>query len=94
MESLSVDTIPAGVPEDAAGTAFPGSAAAVFWGFCCAPAADGFAVPFAAGSVPVFWAGLEAAFPACFVTVFWGAGFTTGSAAAAVSISSRLHSGI
>ena len=90
MESLSVDTIPAGVPEDAAGTAFPGSAAAVFWGFCCAPAAGGFAVPFPAGFVPVLGVALDVVFGA----VFCDACFTTGFGAAEVSISSRLHSGI
>ena len=94
MESLSVDTIPAGVPEDAAGESFFGMAAGEDGAFCCASGAGVFAFPFVAGFAPVFWAGLEAVFPACLVTAFCGAGFTAGSDAAAVSISSRLHSGI
>lgn len=94
MESLSVDTIPAGVPEDAAGESFFGMAAGEDGAFCCASGAGVFAFPFVAGFAPVFWAGLEAVFPACLVTAFCGAGFTAGSDAAAVSISSRLHSGM
>lgn len=91
MESLSVDTIPAGVPEDAVGAAFPRSAAG---GFCCAPAVDGFGVPFTAGFVPVLEAAPDDAFGAFFAVCFCGACFATGSGAAAVSISSRLHSGM
>lgn len=94
MESLSVDTIPAGVPEDAAGAAFPGTDAGEDGAFCCASGVGGFAFPFVTGFVPAFGVGLKAVFPACFVTAFCGAGFTAGSGGAAVSISSRLHSGM
>lgn len=54
MESLSVDIIPAGVPEDTAGVAFPGSDAGGDATFCCAPGAGAFPVPFAAGFAAVF----------------------------------------
>ena len=82
MESLSADTIPAGVPEGAD-----------FFD----PDAGGegaFTVPFAAGFAPVCGAGLTAAFDVCFASVFCGVGFTAGSCAAAASISRRLHSGM
>lgn len=93
MESLSVDIIPAGVPEDTAGAAFSGPDAGGDAAFCCALGAGAFPVPFAAGFVPAFWAGFDAVFDVCFVAAFCDAGFTAGSGAAA-SISKRLHSGI
>ena len=82
MESLSADTIPAGVPEDTAG--FPGSDAGGFCVFCRVPDTGVFTAPFAAGFVPV----LGAVFGAVFA-----AGFA-GSGAAVASISRRLHSGM
>ena len=45
MESLSADTIPAGVPEDTAGAAFPGPDAGGDAAFCCALGAGAFPVP-------------------------------------------------
>ena len=62
MEALSVDIIPAGVPEDTAGAAFPGLDAEGDAAFCCAPGAGAFPVPFAAGFVAVF--------VVCFAAVF------------------------
>ena len=91
MESLSADTIPAGVPEDTAGAAFPGPDAGGDGAFCCAPGA--FTAPFPPGFVPAFGAGFDAAFVVCFGACFWGADFA-GSSAAAASISRRLHSGM
>ena len=70
MESLSVDIIPAGVPEDTAGAAFPGPDAGGDAAFCCAPGAGAFPVPFAAGFVPVFTAGFAAVFVVCFPAAF------------------------
>ena len=91
MESLSADTIPAGVPEDTAG--LPGSDAGGFCVFCRVPDAGVFAAPFAAGFVPVLGALFGAVFAAGFVIAFCGSCFTAGSGAEA-SISRRLHSGI
>ena len=90
MESLSVDMIPAGVPEDAVGKSFFGTDAEEDG----SSDANVFTLPFVAGFVPAFWVGLEAVFAACFVTDFCGACFTAGSGAAAASISSHLHSGM
>lgn len=92
MESLSADMIPAGVPEDTAGAAFPGLDAGGDGAFCCVPGAGVFTAPFAAGFVPAFGAGFAAAV-VCFGACFCGAGFV-GSGAAAASISRRLHSGM
>ena len=94
MESLSVDMIPASVPEGAAGKSFFGLDAGEKGSFCCASGAGVFKLPFVTSFVPAFVAGLEAVFAACFVTAFCGACFTAGSGAAAASISSRLHSGM
>lgn len=94
MESLSVDMIPAGVPEDAAGESFFGMDAGEDGAFCCASDTGVFTLPFVAGFVPAFWVGLEAVFAACFMAAFCGVCFTAGSGAAAASISSRLHSGM
>ncbi len=91
MESLSADTIPAGVPE---GADFFDPDAGGEGAFCCVPGADAFTVPFATGFAPVFVAGFTAAFDVCFASVFCGVGFTVGSCAAAASISRRLHSGM
>ena len=93
MESLSADTIPAGVPEDTAGAAFPGPDAGGDGAFCCVPGAGVFTAPFAAGFAPAFEADFGAAFAVCFGTCSCGAGFA-GSGVAAVSISRRLHSGM
>ena len=93
MESLSADTIPAGVPEDTAGAAFPGPDAGGDGVFCCVPGAGVFTAPFAAGFAPAFGADFGAAFAVCFGACFCGAGFA-GSGAAAASISRRLHSGM
>ena len=70
MESLSVDIIPAGVPEDTAGAAFPGPDVGGDAAFCCASGAGAFPVPFAVGFVPVFAAGFTAVFVVCFAAVF------------------------
>lgn len=91
MESLSADTIPAGVPEDTAD--LPCSDAGGFCVFCRVPDTGVFTVPFAAGFVPVLGALFGAVFAAGFVIAFCGACFTAGSGTAA-SISRRLHSGI
>lgn len=93
IESLSADTIPAGVPEDTAGAAFPGPDAGGDGAFCCAPGAGVFTAPFAAGFAPAFGADFGAAFVACFGAGFCGAGFA-GCGVAAASISRRLHSGM
>ena len=93
MESLSADMIPAGVPEDTAGAAFPGPDAGGDGSFCCAPGAGAFTAPFAAGFAPAFEADFGAAFDVCFGACFCGAGFA-GSGVAAASISRRLHSGM
>ena len=93
MESLSADTIPAGVPEDTAGAAFPGPDAGGNGAFCCAPGAGAFTAPLAVGFVPAFGAGFDAAFAVCFDACFCWAGFA-GSGAAVASISRRLHSGM
>ena len=84
MESLSADTIPAGVPEDTAGAAFSGPDAG---------GAGAFTTSFPAGFVPAFGAGFDAVFVVYFGACFYGAGFV-GSGAAAASISRRLHSGM
>ena len=93
MESLSADTIPAGVPEDTAGAAFSGPDAGGAGAFCCAPGAGAFTASFPAGFVPAFGAGFDAVFVVYFGACFYGAGFV-GSGAAAASISRRLHSGM